>query len=267
MTEEDLEHLQKYLNPAYLAGPSVSQVCERFAEDSHITLSKFLSTSFATRLRNAIRVSEASSATESVVPDHSSCLADGDWTIRGPPHRQRFLVPSGANSTTSTQLLDELRQLFLSPPFLKWLKSATTLVPAMAHVLPRRFRPGLDYTLATASEVPLLELEMSLTPSAGWDDGEVGGWECFMPSADDDTEADPAVYSAAKTSTAADGDDDDDEGQGGALLTTYPSWNQLVLVLRDPGVLTFTKYVSMRAGESRWDVRGQYTFVDDDGDE
>ena len=45
-----------------------------------------------------------------------------------------------------------------NPAFAKWLQAVTTLTPTMTHVTPRRFRPGLDYTLATASEVPLLLL-------------------------------------------------------------------------------------------------------------
>lgn len=261
MTEDDLAYLRQYLNGAYLSEASIAQVRARFVEESHITLSKYLASGFATKLRNAIRISEASSVATATVPDHAACLADGEWSVRGPPHRQRFLVPNGQNSTPALQLLEELRALCIHPAFRKWLTAVTTLTLTSYHITPRRFRPGLDYTLATSSETPTLELELGLTPSAGWNDGESGGWEAFMPSGDESQE-DPAVYAAAKVQ---DGEDDEDEG--GALLTTYPAWSQLTLVLRDPGLLNFTKYVSVRAGESRWDVRGSFAFLATDSDE
>lgn len=60
----------------------------------------------------------------------------------------------------------------------------------------------------------------------------------------------------------SDGEDDDDdmdaEDDSGTLLTTMPSFNSLLLVLRDQHVMRFVKYVSAAAAGSRWDVCGEY---------
>lgn len=81
----------------------------------------------------------------------------------------------------------------------------------------RRFRPGLDYTLATSEEEEArLDVVLGLTPEVttdadsvegstkkrrgeeeevkGWQSGEWGGWECYM--APHEGEDDPAVYSS-----------------------------------------------------------------------
>jgi len=51
-------------------------------------------------------------------------------------------------------------------------------------------------------------------------------------------------------------DDDDDDSD--TLLTVQPSFNRLLLVLRDERVMKFVKYVSASAEGSRWDVCGEY---------
>jgi hypothetical protein len=65
--------------------------------------------------------------------------------------------------------------------------------------------------------------------------------------------------------------DGDDEGEeGDTLLTVQPSFNCLLLVLRDEGVLRFVKYVSAAAPGSRWDVCGEFEvgmFEDEEEEE
>lgn len=55
-----------------------------------------------------------------------------------------------------------------------------------------------------------------------------------------------------------DEDEEDDDDEDGTLLTVQPSFNNLLLVLRDEGVMRFVKYVSAAAEGSRWDVCGEY---------
>jgi len=52
--------------------------------------------------------------------------------------------------------------------------------------------------------------------------------------------------------------EDEDEDDGSTLLTVQPGFNRILLVLRDPGVLHFVKYVSAMAPGSRWDVCGEW---------
>ena len=69
---------------------------------------------------------------------------------------------------------------------------------------------------------------------------------------------------------AMDEDDDEDEDDDGILLTAQAGFNRLLLVLRDPGVLRFVKYVTASAPGSRWDVCGEYEIgmiESDDEDE
>jgi len=55
-----------------------------------------------------------------------------------------------------------------------------------------------------------------------------------------------------------DEDEDEEDDDGSALLTVQPGFNRLLLVLRDPGVLRFVKYVSAMAPGSRWDISGEW---------
>jgi hypothetical protein len=79
---------------------------------------------------------------------------------------------------------------------------------------------------------------------------------------------DPAVYGSGRkkdSNRAADvthGEDADsnseDEDDDSTLLTVQPGFNRLLVVLRDPGVLHFVKYVSALAPGSRWDICGEW---------
>ena len=68
--------------------------------------------------------------------------------------------------------------------------------------------------------------------------------------------ADPAIYRAP-----AHGDDDD-----GILYSLPAGWNHLGIVMRDKGVMKFTKYVSRHAPGDRWDICGEFRIADDDDD-
>lgn len=91
--------------------------------------------------------------------------------------------------------------------------------------------------------------------------------------APDEGDEDPAVYrSGSKKSKATNGDatqdtdvmDGQEEGEvemgedDATLLTKPANFNQLLIVLRDEGVLRFVKYVSAQANGSRWDISGEY---------
>jgi hypothetical protein len=84
-------------------------------------------------------------------------------------------------------------ELFSSPAFRAWLAIVLKLMPLRYSVEARRFRPGLDYTLATSEEKEArLDAVLGLTPTVvdegregrpvarGWQDAKWGGWEvCF----------------------------------------------------------------------------------------
>ncbi|OAV87861.1 hypothetical protein PTTG_06342 [Puccinia triticina 1-1 BBBD Race 1] len=268
LTASDLQYLSQFIDPSFLKIEDISRLKERFVRDSHISLMGFLDYDFSCQLKQAVLVNEAEdllalakNPPESRLypkqfqgPRFELGLQDESWELVGPPHKHRYLTPSKTDPASSNsaklQLLN-LQSLFQSSAFAKWLNLITTCTPTSHHVIPRRFRPGLDYTLATSNEQQLLELHMSLTPSLGWEDGELGGWDCYMTSSDED-QSDPAVY---KGPGPSEGEEDEDDS---TLLTIHPSWNKLDLVLRDPQILTFTKYVSSKSPQSKWDIKAAY---------
>lgn len=257
LSEEDMEALKKLINPQYLDLRTLVQVNDKFCEESHIQLTNILREDVAEKLRRVLLDKDASDGLQATkMTPHGTGVGRG-WKIEGPPHRHRYLVLDDEAQETdeSCKLLEEVQTSLRSTAFRKWLSIATSLTPISRKSTVRRFRPGLDYTLATSNDRSLVEVNLCMTPpnEEVWGEGEVGGYCCFMAPHEDE---DAAVY---KTSTS--------EEEDGVLLTTQADWNKLTIVLRDPGILSFTKYVAVKAGGSRWDCLGQYTFATDESDE
>ncbi|CAK9439923.1 uncharacterized protein LODBEIA_P40230 [Lodderomyces beijingensis] len=291
LSQSDVEYLRKYLNPVYLEKDVVyKKLTEAFIEDSFVEINEVLNNEFAASLRRLLRDEEINKPT----PQHSSQVQN-PWSVAVPPHKQRFLyiehphpqaaqLPQTQTETSSadTKLL-ELAAFLASTEFKKWLKLITELVPTSENILIRRFRPGNDFILATTTESQvarensedenvLLEATLNLTPTAdnrsNWSSGEFGGYElCMMQPGNDkdkdknkggeggkgedgeeeDEADDPAIYRSSK------GDDDDS-----MLYTSQCKWNSLTLMVRDPSILKFVKYVSINAKGSRWDISCQW---------
>ncbi|KAH9811201.1 Oxoglutarate and iron-dependent oxygenase degradation C-term-domain-containing protein [Melampsora americana] len=269
LTDDESSFLSKYIDPSYLNSSELGKIRNKFVTESTINLIEFLDYKFSCDLKRAILLNEArdlvsvSNSKDSDLhppefsgPHFDMGTQEKGWIVTGPPHKHRYLKPDPNTLALnpSTRKLNELKELLESPSFIKWL-SIISASEILAHnVAPRRFRPGLDYTLATANNSPILELHLSLTPSHGWEDEELGGWECYMASTEED-ESDPAIYNAPKTEGSDDGDTN--------LLTIYPTWNSFHLVLRDSDILTFTKYVSYKSPQSKWDIKATYQVQDD----
>ena len=116
----------------------------------------------------------------------------------------------------------------------------------------RRFRPGLDYTVAHFGllvDESVLDATMCFVYDENeetdvWESGDCGGFECYI-EADDEGEE----YGAADEYN----EDDDTE-----LLSVSASNNTLSLVYRDPGTMRFVKYVGSSAPSSRYDICMEY---------
>ncbi|KFA78167.1 hypothetical protein S40288_01353, partial [Stachybotrys chartarum IBT 40288] len=287
-SEADLEFLLKYMAPTYLTPDTTEQISEHFGEYSSITLANILSKKFAARLKEYVTVQDKTTLPE----DSAGIEKSTPWKVSKPPHKHRYLYqqPSGPDELRTSQEespITELLDIFLpSRQFRQWLQVATGCTVESHDLLARRFRRGLDYTLATGHEGKArLELNLGITPSSGWGDedkddagmtekqgkksakgkgkakavdkgadkevDEVGGHEVYM-AGDDDEDEDAAVYKSS-------GDDDN------ILFFQAAAWNKMTLVLRDSGTLKFVKYVSKRAQGDRWDISG--VFGVDDGDD
>ncbi len=173
------------------------------------------------------------------------------WHLVGPPHMQRFLAFKPAVSDDSDEdgngsdgsdgsdgeedvgfaLSGVAASLVGGPSFVKFIEAITGCTLTHSRHAVRRFRPGLDYTVAHFGAISSDEtLDMSLCfvggDDAAWDDGELGGFECYMPADDaSNARASAEVYTA--------------EGEG--VLSLSAAFNSLNLVKRGANTLKFTK--------------------------
>ncbi|KAG8710649.1 hypothetical protein FRC11_004263, partial [Ceratobasidium sp. 423] len=304
LDDNDKTYLSQFLNPIYLEDRAIAALSAKFAEKSNLDLHMFLNKSLATELEAGLKKLDAKSNTahrsSKQIPSHDYGSDEPGWELTGPPHRLRYYRGTDelAGQPGASGIMHRLRtELFSSPAFRSWLAMVAQLIPIGYAVTARRFRPGLDYTLASAVEDEnRLDVCLGLTPGAadegGWDTNW-GGWECYM--APHEGEDDPEVYKTAnaksksskvakeevakasdskgkgKAKVEPESDDEDEDGDGDStLLTVYPNFNHLVIALRDAGVLKFVKYVSASAPVSRWDISAEWEAAlleDDDDDE
>ncbi|KAJ3971029.1 nuclear protein [Lentinula raphanica] len=324
LSEEDLTFLSEFINPVYLQPRTMQSLASRFVEESSLELHSFLANHIAEALEPRLRELDAQDGLgperNGKVPPHSSKLPSA-WTLKGPPHKWRYctllppspsapalsITPISAHPNPSEILRKLQDELFSSQAFRAWLSIVSRLLPLRHFVEARRFRPGLDYTLATSEESEArLDVVLGLTPEVkeevdnsrrgepvasaprGWSAAEWGGWECYM--APHNEEDDPAVYRAGtykksdvlahgnKKTTDTNGangqlEDEsmevDDDEEDSTLLTVQPGFNRLLLVLRDERVMRFVKYVSAAAEGSRWDVCAEFEvgMVQEEGDD
>ncbi|TEB37139.1 nuclear protein [Coprinellus micaceus] len=240
LTDTQSSFLREFLNPVYLQPRTMKALAERFVEESSLELHAFLSSDIAEPLENRLRSLDSKDGLGSErtgrVPAHGTGT-QGSWEVRGPPHKWRYctlkekdkegaveaVTPRAANPSADANMRSLQDELFGSEAFRAWLSLVTKLIPMRHSVQARRFRPGLDYTLATSEEEEArLDVVLGLTPrvmeeverdsesegegsngsgkgyyrrqvaSRGWQSAEWGGWECYM--APHNEEDDPAVY-------------------------------------------------------------------------
>ncbi|KDQ64141.1 hypothetical protein JAAARDRAFT_27758 [Jaapia argillacea MUCL 33604] len=245
LSEQHRSFLSEFLNPVYLQHRTMKALAIRFVEESSLELHSFLCAPIASKLESGLREIDKKDGLSGEdrhgrVPLHSLGTSEGSrWVVKGPPHKWRYcslkpsertaVVSPRAAQTDTNEIMKSLQEeLFPSPAFRAWLACVSRLLPLRYAVEARRFRPGLDYTLATSEEREArLDVVLGLTPDAleqesnaptgdedemmeeppaGWQSGEWGGWECYM--APHDEEDDPAVYRSGrrrKSSNATNG--------------------------------------------------------------
>lgn len=206
LSKEQVSFLSEWLNPTYLNAKTLKSLGSTFVDESSLELHTFLCDPLAERLKAALHARDLADglgpSREGRIPSHSAGLGEG-WALKGPPIKWRYaaLSPSPTNDAPITPLsatssLEEImrglrEQLFPSEAFRAWLGVVTSLMPLGHAVEARRFRPGLDYTLATSDpNEARLDVVLGLTPEADifiggedgeklneWDAGDWGGWE------------------------------------------------------------------------------------------
>ncbi|GME54456.1 Oxoglutarate/iron-dependent oxygenase [Neofusicoccum parvum] len=187
LTEQEFEFLLKFMTPTYLAPDTVEELNELFSDESSLRLSNFLSKSFSARLRTFLEAADKASPATMPAPASRSKACG----VARPPYKHRFLFRHPTRDAAGNEELspyDELLDVFLpSIAFKKWLALATGLTLTKASILARRFRRGMDYSLAMSydEEQPQLEVTLGITPSKGWGDDEADA-EADEEDAEDD---------------------------------------------------------------------------------
>ena len=320
LSSSHLSFLSKYLAPSYLSASTLEKLSGQFEAASEIVLHNFLAPSVADKLKaetKGIDIREYP-AKAAIVPQE---LGEGNgWALQGPSSKHRYLSLARSGETCTPTMQDVLTNLLPSEAFRAWLAVVSSLTPLAHRTEARRFRKGLDYTLANGEDRSG-EARLDVWLGASWwadvpvasdaEDAllEEGGWECYLASPEEDE--DPAVFQSKHAKQAAEGsgsadtngnngangkhaadgeqngeaevegeeqefeleinqeesdeltpsdfDSESEDGEDdGPLLTQAVSFNKLLLVLRDPGVMKFVKYLGAAAGGSRWDVGGEW---------
>ncbi|ETW04707.1 hypothetical protein H310_03863 [Aphanomyces invadans] len=286
LTETEMADLSKFINPIYLKEDTLEQVQEAFQQSGSIQLQDFLTSPWVSAIDAAMRAADsAEKLGHGQVPSYTAGYDQaGSWTAQGPLFLQRYLRYTGAvpasipaldtscptvqPATTTTnnsdptpgQLLAFIQTFLVQcPAFIKWVSLATGVAPSAARSEVRRFRPGLDYTLAhhapsSKPSSPILDVVLCFcnaeaSDAAADDDGPwtTSGYECYV-RAEDDGIGDVAV--------STDDNEDDDERHAPVQIPAQP--NTLSLVVRDTSTMKFVKFVTCREPGSRWDVNVEF---------
>jgi prolyl 3-hydroxylase /prolyl 3,4-dihydroxylase len=311
LSQLDRQYLDQFLDATYLTEEALRDIQGRVEKDSSVQLRGWLNKGWADRIRTAISAidiqedgaklaskEESSNGSDRcyIQPEYYNRGVDTNWKLCGPSHKQRYLeysVESSAlsrDSSSATTIGDMLaylrRNLLESAPFGRYLRAITSLgVPLASRGSARRFRRGLDYTVAhyglltkrsilDATLCFVAGLGQDVSGSSGeesgdedetddadeaWQSGEYGGFECYISADDDeDDEAGGLHHQAADEYNT----NDDSE-----LLSVSASFNTLNVVYRNPGTLRFVKYVGSQAPSSRWDLSMEYRMEEGDDSE
>ncbi|SNX83016.1 related to TPA1 - Poly(A)-binding protein involved in translation termination efficiency [Melanopsichium pennsylvanicum] len=228
LSQEEKRFLIQFLNPAYLVDKTQEQLFEQFGDESQILLSEVLRKDISGPIEKALREADKKDGFQWWISGKGEELtriqshgvgtdraenADGEakqWSIAGPPHKQRYAllseqatpakageIASSSNKvpnplpTDASALLKLLStMLFPSDAFRHFLANISQLVPLGGRgVEARRFRPGLDYTLARSDTEAVLDVTLNLTP------------DVVKPSLDEERKAGPRGL-AGKTKRA-----------------------------------------------------------------
>ncbi|KAF0684514.1 Aste57867_23513 [Aphanomyces stellatus] len=274
LSTDDIDYLKTFINDIYLSAPTIAQIQRAFQQTGSLQLQDFLIPAWADAIAAATRRDDA---TDHLGHGHVPAYTAGygpDWAPQGPLYHQRYLrfVGPGASSpsaaASSGALLGTVQSdLVRSDAFSKWLAAVSGVGLSGVRSEVRRFRAGLDYTLAHAPDADHAILDAVVCfcdpgktrhgdAAAGDDDAQSTwqtGFECYM-AAKDDGVGDVAA-------------DDDENG-----VQIEAQHNTLSLVVRDTHTIKFVKFISAREPGSRWDVHAEFCLAavaaaDDDDDD
>lgn len=265
LSDADMKYLSKYLKEEYLKEESMDEIKKKFGNDSSVQLRNFLQDKWVPKMESRKGKKRANDM------NHYMEGISSEWKLRGPAHKQRYLEFQPQSSTTDCPVIGSMMhyvkmKVFQSPVFARYLKRITGLEQptGIKEGKIRRFRPGLDYTVAHYGllvQESVLDATLCFVADdheddkAKWEYGDSGGFECYIEADEEEGQG----------NQAADEYNEDDDTE---LLSVSASNNTLSLVYRDPGTMRFIKYVGSSAPSSRFDIAMVYQVPEseDDGD-
>jgi hypothetical protein len=197
LTSTHLKHLSKYLAPSYLNAATLERLAGQFVEGSEVVMHNFLKPEIADAIKRETQALDEQDYAPYVLEHGKYSLIPAQdlgeseaWALQGPSSKHRYLsLQNAAEGTTSKTptLHAVLTDLYPTEAFRAWVGVVSSLVVLAYRVEARRFRKGLDYTLAAGEEregEPRLDAVLGLT---WWRQGketedadeekDVGGWE------------------------------------------------------------------------------------------
>lgn len=258
LTADEIDFLIKFMNPSYLVPDTVEEISGMFLNESFLRLGGFLSNKFASRLREYLESKDHEK--EPNLPPNPY-QKESRVGVARPPHKHRYLyreavqpIPTYPESDKMTPYDDLVDVLFPHPAFTKWISLVTGITLTKSHIYGRRFRRGMDYTLATSyeEEDPQLEVCLGITPTKGWgdkdeeNDEEIDGTEqngsrnkrqkkSKQPKPPPSKPAKPEEEVGGYEMYMA-GDDDDETDNGAAEASTSTGAGQRRKAKADPAV-------------------------------
>lgn len=258
--------LAEVVNPVYLNRSSISAVHAQLAAHGAALLGEFLQPRVAAALLRATRVADAKDGLgKGLLPSYSAGLDRRGWRAAGPIQVQRYALHTArrrkrdgakeAGAGGVGEQLQAVREILHSAPFRQLLGELCSRRVEHLQSEARRFRPGLDYTLAhvgTLREAETLDATLCFVDARGrfsdvWASGDAGGFECYVRKDSESGAAAAEVYRA------------DEDTDGVTSIHALP--NSLSLSFRPPDTMKFIKYVSASAPGSRWDVAVEATLA------
>jgi Rps23 Pro-64 3,4-dihydroxylase Tpa1-like proline 4-hydroxylase len=245
--KSELSFLKKWINKEYLKSSSMRSIWNAFSNHGSIQLKDFLCPYYAQCL-NDLLLSESVDNNESPENIYLSGICDG-WESVGPPHKQRYLLldTSSEHRSELGRLLSKISMnLFQSIPFQNFFSEVTGKCLSCQSSRIRKFRPGLDYTVAHNESIgdfisaTLCFVRNVDSEKIAWSSGNYGGFECYIQNSNTEFSSLSEVY--------------DVNSDSNEISSVDASFNTLTIVNMKEGMLRFIKYVSHMASSSRFDI-------------
>lgn len=244
--------LQKWINPEYLTQEGIAQIRKVLEKEHSVQLFSFLLPSIKDLIRSTLNREDHRNRRNRLNYDYGCGYG---WVVKGPPHLCRYLAYEPGhcdeNRNKAGDVLSNVASsLIQSDEFNSWLSAVTNTDCNHMFSQVRRFRPGLDYTLAcngnTSSRCSELDVNLCFTSGntpQQWLSGDLGAFRCFTSTEFQD--GPPDVY-------------EEDPSSGPELQSIPPSFNTLSIINVNTRINDFVKYISARADVSRWDITSQF---------